>query len=292
MTKPQAVEAASVTNEELLDAIIANTKRQKPSRYEKFNGSASLMDDAKKIATELQDIVTKRELYSKIGKSVHVHYEGWCALGAMVGVTVRTVWCRPDKDDEGNYIAEDAQVEVIDVETGAVIGRAESRCDADEISVRTSDGSLYNRWLDARGKPMRYAIKSMAQTRAGSRALASVLRWITVMAGYSGTPAEEAELGRDREGEEPAEKLITEPQKRRLYARAVARAKAIGWVPAQAGDLEAFACEDLGIDRKAIPSARYDELVAYVDSYTQKPLEKKASAEVQTSTETQEGAAQ
>jgi hypothetical protein len=44
-----------------------------------------------------------------------------------------------------------------------------------------------NRWRTADD----YAIRSMAQTRATSKALGSVLRFIVTLAGYDGTPAEE-----------------------------------------------------------------------------------------------------
>ena len=57
-----------------------------------------------------------------------------------------------------------------------MIGAAESGCYRDE-----------NRWRNAE----RHALKSMAQTRATSKALGQVLRWIPELAGYSGTPAEE-----------------------------------------------------------------------------------------------------
>jgi hypothetical protein len=57
-----------------------------------------------------------------------------------------------------------------------MIGAAESMCMRDEPN-----------W---RGKP-NYAIRSMAQTRAGGKAIRSVFAWVAVLAGYSGTPAEE-----------------------------------------------------------------------------------------------------
>ena len=53
---------------------------------------------------------------------------------------------------------------------------AESMCSRDEGHWKDSD---------------EYAIRSMAQTRATSRALASVLRLVVSLAGFSGTPAEE-----------------------------------------------------------------------------------------------------
>jgi hypothetical protein len=61
--------------------------------------------------------------------------------------------------------------------TGAVVGGAEAVC-------KRTEGKPWTWGAD-------YALKSMAQTRATSKALGSALRFIITMAGYSGTPVEE-----------------------------------------------------------------------------------------------------
>ena len=56
---------------------------------------------------------------------------------------------------------------------------------------KKSDGAFHRRWVGPNGAPLRHAIMGMAQTRAQSRVLASVLRFIAVLSGIEGTPAEE-----------------------------------------------------------------------------------------------------
>jgi hypothetical protein len=72
-----------------------------------------------------------------------------------------------------------ARAEVIDLKTGQVVGGAEAYCMRDEES-----------WKE---KPW-YQLASMAQTRAGAKALRNVLAWVVVLAGYKPTPAEELAL--------------------------------------------------------------------------------------------------
>jgi len=69
-----------------------------------------------------------------------------------------------------------ARAEVIDLRTGMVVGGAEAYCMRDEEN-----------WKE---KPW-FQLASMAQTRAGAKALRNVLAWVVVLAGYRPTPAEE-----------------------------------------------------------------------------------------------------
>jgi hypothetical protein len=128
------------------------------------------------IAKPLADMVEAQGLSVRIGQGKHLRVEAWCALGAMVGVSPRTVWTEEARNPEtGQLEGYEARVEVVR-SGGDVIGAAESGCYRDESRWRTAE---------------RHAIKSMAQTRATSKALGQVLRWIPELAGYSGTPAEE-----------------------------------------------------------------------------------------------------
>jgi hypothetical protein len=69
-----------------------------------------------------------------------------------------------------------ARAEVVDLRTGQVVGGAEAYCMRDEEN-----------WAV---KPW-FQLASMAQTRAGAKALRNVLAWVVVLAGYRPTPAEE-----------------------------------------------------------------------------------------------------
>lgn len=74
-------------------------------------------------------------------------------------------------------IAPNRSDRVYDTEThGRIVGSAEAMCTRDERMWANRDD---------------YALRSMAQTRATSKALASPLRFVITLAGYEGTPAEE-----------------------------------------------------------------------------------------------------
>ncbi len=134
------------------------------------------------IANVLKDVIERQRMYTVIGwgdkAKKHVNVEGWATLGAMLGVTPRTV--SVSEIEEGIF---EATVELVRANDGAVIGRGIAECGApDEV--------------DKDGRPIwanraRYARKSMAITRATGKAFRLAFAWIITLAGYSGTPAEE-----------------------------------------------------------------------------------------------------
>ena len=138
------------------------------------------LERARSIANQLSQLISERGLSVRIGKGEHLRVEAWCAAGAMVGLTPRTAWSKEARSPDGTILeGYEARVEVVRLSNGDVIGAAEAGCYFDE----TAGG--HTRWTE------RHAAKSMAQTRAASKALGQVLRWIPVLAGYEGTPAEE-----------------------------------------------------------------------------------------------------
>lgn len=127
---------------------------------------------ATETADALRDVIVKRRLYANIKGKSHITVEGWQTLGAMLGVTSLCEWTRPVDDGwEARVVARTLD--------GRDIGAAEAQC-------LSTEGKP---WIDAKD----HAIRSMAQTRATSKALASVLRFVITLAGYEGTPAEEAD---------------------------------------------------------------------------------------------------
>jgi len=143
------------------------------ARFEGEGGIAA----AHSIAKQLDDVVQQRGLAVRIGQGEHLRVEAWCCLASLVGVSPVTDWTRDERHPEtGEWEGVKARVEVKSASSGRVIGAAECGCYRDEP-----------RWANAE----RHAVLSMAQTRATSKALGQVLRWIPELAGYSGTPAEE-----------------------------------------------------------------------------------------------------
>lgn len=110
-----------------------------------------------------------------VGYSEHVEVEGWETCGMLCGgVTAPLRWTQPTEDGKGARAFAEA------VYKGEVIGAGTGRCDKGERRWSTAD---------------MYAIESMSQTRARSKAFRNVLSWIMVLAGFSPTPAEEVPPG-------------------------------------------------------------------------------------------------
>lgn len=144
--------------------------------------SVDLIKDVKIINKEnkagLQ--VLKHILDNKKDKVVikgkrHIEFEDWIALANAYGVTVRTGDAQPIEVFEAKGFK--ARAEVIRLEDGVVIGGAEAMCLNNEKNWRNKDY---------------FQMASMAQTRAGSKALSNVLRFVVALdKSLSGTPAEE-----------------------------------------------------------------------------------------------------
>ena len=173
---------------------------------------------ATEIATTLDQVIKGQGLRTKVGKAkvvlpdgteeyrdkFHVDVEGWQTLATFLDIVTQVQWTRRVLDEHGRpervaYTVKERrtqtrgetetitereyQVEgfsweakVVAVRDGTVVGEAEAMCTRTEA-----------RWAEADD----YALRSMAQTRATSRAIAAAARWIVTLAGYAGTPAEE-----------------------------------------------------------------------------------------------------
>ena len=106
------------------------------------------------VSEALARVVRDRKLFARISGKEHVLVGGWTLLGSMLGVFPVTVWSRPLDDGW------EARVEATDARR-RVVGAAESECLRSE-----------RRWAKADD----YAIRSMAQTRATSKALQDAAR--------------------------------------------------------------------------------------------------------------------
>lgn len=133
--------------------------------------------EAHRQATAITRVIDAEKLSMRIGRSEHVLFEGWATLGAFNGVSVHTVWSRALEDGAGWEAR--AEARTLD---GRVVGTAEAMCSRAEHNWKNADD---------------YAIRSMAQTRAGSKAFKGPLSWVMVLAGKSATPAEEVSEGGD-----------------------------------------------------------------------------------------------
>lgn len=155
-----------------LDVILDENERYADiERRELFGTSdpVAVVGSAARIATELARVVDEKGLYQTISGKKHVRVEGWTLLGSMLGVFPDVVWTH--RLDDGWEARCEARTK-----DGTLVGSAESECMRSET-----------RWA---GKDD-HALRSMAQTRAVSKALKMPLGFVFSMAGYETTPAEE-----------------------------------------------------------------------------------------------------
>lgn len=135
---------------------------------------AQVVEKATERATALAEVVKKQKLFSKIQGREYVRVEGWTLLGSMMGAFPVTDWCH-ELTEDGKVIGFEARVEVRTLE-GQTIGAAIARCTRREQNWKSRDD---------------FALESMAQTRATSKALRLPLGFIMQLAGFEATPAEE-----------------------------------------------------------------------------------------------------
>lgn len=128
-----------------------------------------IVEHAANVARSLAKVIRDQKLYVSIRGNDHVRVEGWTLLGSMLGVFPVLAWTR--KLDDGWEACVEAKTMA-----GVVVGAAEAECLRSET-----------RWRDADD----YAIRSMAQTRATSKALRQPLGFVITLAGFQTTPAEE-----------------------------------------------------------------------------------------------------
>jgi hypothetical protein len=186
-----------------------------------FRSPEQHLKEAQAVAVAFAKEARRLELYKRIGESDHLLVEGWQMLAAMYHVTASIQSTR--YIEIGDAHGWEATAEAIFVPTGMKISSADGMCLDDED--RWGMVSKYE-WIDGKkkkvgdvAKPLQQ-LRSMAQTRAQSKVLANLLKWVARLAGFASTPGEE--MG-DESFRPPAPKqtegnTITEAQAKRLFA--------------------------------------------------------------------------
>lgn len=157
----------SVRGNEVVDPEVVTPER----RVTLFgtDDPVQVVELAGRVSKALSTVIDAQGLYTDIGGKKHVRVEGWTLCGSMLGVFPICVWTR---SVEGGF---EARVEAR-LRDGSLVGAAEAQCTRAE-----------NKWANRDD----YAIRSMAQTRATSKAMRLPLGFIVAMAGYDPTPEEE-----------------------------------------------------------------------------------------------------
>jgi len=154
-------------------ALVVRQPGQALVSHEGQAGPRDMIEVATHLATALKDIVERQKLFTVISGKKFPQVEAWMTIGRMDNVVAREAE-RPIRNDDGSY---EAFVELCRLSDGMVIGRASALC-----------GTQDDRPWNNRSEPAR---RSMAVTRATSRAFRQQYSWIMALAGYEPTPADE-----------------------------------------------------------------------------------------------------
>lgn len=130
-----------------------------------------------KLAEVLKDFILKNKLSSKIQGRDFVNVEGWQFAGTALGII--PILESVNKITEGlktNETKFEATVNLLNVNTGMVVGRGYALCSDTENGKKGFQ---------------EYAIASMAQTRAIGKAYRNILAYVVKAAGFEPTPSEE-----------------------------------------------------------------------------------------------------
>jgi hypothetical protein len=183
----------------------------------------AVLEEAHRAAAALKKVIEAKPNKVMFNGEQYLEFEDWQTVGRFYGIAPRTAGSRPLT--LGEVSGWEATAEAIHVPSGRVVATADAMCMTDEEKwrarpkyewhyVKRSGGTS----LDDPGKdeliweknqqtgksrpkkekvlageeavPM-FQLRSMAQTRAGSKALRNALAWVVVLAGYRPTPAEE-----------------------------------------------------------------------------------------------------
>jgi hypothetical protein len=149
------------------------------------------------LAKVLKSHVVAHKLFTNIRGKNYAHVEGWQFAGGMLGLIPLIT---QTNRIEGSEIKWTAACDIINMKTGAVMGRGFALCSNKESTKKSFD---------------EYAVLSMAQTRAIGKAYRNLLGWVMKLAQFEATPSEEMTRFGDTPREEaparPSEKSSDEP---------------------------------------------------------------------------------
>jgi hypothetical protein len=205
---------------------------QPPATLFHTDDPVEVIAKATATATALANVVKQQKLATSIQGRDHVRVEGWTLLGSMLGVFPVVAWTH--KLENGWEARVEARTK-----DGSVVGAAEAEC------LRTE-----NTWKNRDD----YALRSMAQTRATSKALRGPLGFVMTLAGFDATPAEEM----PREAAQRGRRSAAVPPDDRAAAQEE-RAAETAEKPAQARKASEKQIQKIAILRKKVIDPHFDE---------------------------------
>lgn len=212
------------------------TKYQ-PSEITVSRHPETVLSEAALVAKTVDKLVKSRpDLVQIIGGRKHPRFELLQIVASMFGVTARVVETRRLESPDGY----EAIAEAVNAATGVVLARGEGMCTTDEPTwhMRPKYEWRGGKREKVGEEPVTaHQRRSMAQTRACSKALRLALGWVLGLAGYEATAAEEfdgvdaeppapqpprprrkSQAHAPEQDQQPQQALISEAQVRRLWA--------------------------------------------------------------------------
>lgn len=189
-----------------------------------------VLAEASKAAKALKALIDAKPKKVVINGQTFLQYEDWLTVARFYGIS--PVARATNYIERGRARGYECHAEAILVSTGQVIGAAQAECldDEDRWDTRPSyEWRNGQRVKVGEEKVPLFQLRSMAQTRAESKVLASILRWVVVLAGYSGTPAEEMVQDKNsgRSTPPPANYTPIHPERVRMLCDKLANPKSL-----------------------------------------------------------------
>lgn len=200
-----------------VDLVVISHASQEVARIEKF-------------ALHLGEYVRKHNLYQNFGTldkpRNHLYISAWQFTAHFFGVTAKVVSVEDWLDQQTGCQGWKSTAQAIHVQSGTVISEAQALCTNEEENwdsrpkyekvngMRKQVGTV---------RVPRHQVMSMSQTRAMSKVLSNVFRFVAVLAGFEGTPAEEM-TGNEHKQEAAADPKpqtngkISEEARKKLFA--------------------------------------------------------------------------
>lgn len=213
-----------------------------------------VLEEAQRAAAALKRVIDAKPNKVMFGTEQYIEHEDWQTVGRFYGLAEQIIWTRPV--ELGSAAGWEARAEAIHVASGRVVASAEAMCLNDEEKWRArpkyewhyalkgggtqaddpGPGGIV--WEDNPRNPGRkrpkkervlvgeeavpqFQLRSMAQTRAGAKALRNALGWVVVLAGYKPTPAEELDTRHEPQAPpraaEPVDAETIEQEAQRLF---------------------------------------------------------------------------
>ena len=184
-----------------------------------------VLEEAQRAAAALKRVIDGKPNKVMFGTEQYIEHEDWQTVGRFYGLAEQIIWTRPVT--VGDASGWEARAEAVHVGSGRVVASAEAMCLNDEEKWRArpkyawvyhkrsggtsvddpgKDELIWEKSGDGKNRPKKskeligeetvpqFQLRSMAQTRAGAKALRNALGWVVVLAGYKPTPAEEMDV--------------------------------------------------------------------------------------------------